>query len=171
VRGQPIYYIHRHGRRRMTALEQLERWTDRSAVDGCWPYRGSLAQSGYGKIGVTLEGGQHMTLLAHRLAWERDHGPIPPRLFICHHCDNPACVRPDHLFIGTPAENSADRDAKGRQSRGTDRWSARLTERDVRDIRHALAHGAKAYVLAEEYGVAGTTISAIRTRTNWKHLD
>lgn len=171
IKGQPVFYVHHHGRRHTTPIQYLDRHTDRSSADGCWPYRGSISSHGYGKVAVTLDDGKRADLLAHRIAWEREHGPIPRGMFVCHHCDNPPCVRPDHLFLGTPKENTQDMRSKGRGSYGMNRWSARLSEDDVRAIRAALAQGIIGRALARQYGVAGTTISAIRTRTNWTYLD
>jgi DNA-binding CsgD family transcriptional regulator len=78
--------------------------------DGCWEWTASRYPTGYGHFRAPGTSNGY----AHRFAWEDANGPIPAGLHVCHHCDNPICVRPDHLFLGTPLDNMRDRDAKGR---------------------------------------------------------
>ncbi|WP_223643966.1 HNH endonuclease [Corallococcus sp. EGB] len=97
-------------RKRRNIAERF--WEKVRKGEGCWEW--TLAHlRGYG---VFTANGKH--LRAHRVAWELTNGPIPEGVLVCHHCDNPGCVRPDHLFLGSNADNNADRDSKGRQARG-----------------------------------------------------
>lgn len=81
--------------------------------EGCWEWTGQRARFGYGRAAHLF--GTH---LAHRISWTLANGPIPKGLFVCHHCDNPPCVRPDHLFLGTASDNIRDAWAKGRMRPG-----------------------------------------------------
>jgi hypothetical protein len=98
------------------------------------------------------------------------NGPVPFGSVVCHHCDNPSCVRVAHLFVGTMADNCLDRDAKGRQrtSYGVDRPAAKLDPDKVRAIRSS-PDGC--WKLAKRFGVARSTIKAVRNRRSWKHVD
>lgn len=145
--------------------------------EGCWLWQGSTTKGGYGRI-------KHKGLIhrAHRLSWQLQRGPIPDGLFVCHKCDVPLCVNPDHLFLGTAAENARDRDRKGRNSHGPGHFSktqpervlrgerhgmAKLTVEQVREIRRLLA----AYTcvdIAKQFGVNYTTISRIKRGQGWK---
>lgn len=95
-------------------VEKTTRLIDRSAGDDqCWPWIGTRGDNGYG-----LVQSQGRQLRAQRVVYSMYKGEIPDGLFVCHHCDNPPCVNPAHLFVGTGLDNIADRQAKGRQAKG-----------------------------------------------------
>ena len=92
--------------------ERLGRHFDKLGPNDCWLWQSTTNANGYGLIAVGRKGeGQ---LLAHRVAWELTYGNIPEGMLVCHHCDNPRCVRPEHLFLGTHADNTHDMMLKGR---------------------------------------------------------
>lgn len=106
---------------------------------------------------------------ATRVTWALYHGEVPPRgMNICHACDNPACVNPDHLFLGTTLDNSLDMVSKGRHSHGERHPTAKLTEAQAAEIRAACASVTHA-ALASKYGVGVNAIYAIRNGKRWRH--
>ncbi len=144
-------------------------WEKVRISDGCWLWSGSLS-SGYG----ALLGREGKLVRAHRSAWEFAHGPIPKGMCVCHQCDTPACVRADHMFLGTMRDNLRDCAAKGRvgTKSGEACNLAKLTNRSVRAIRakHAL-RGMTIGAISREYGVHHKTISWIVRGRTWKHID
>ncbi len=134
----------------------------------CWRWTGARDDKGYGRI--YLEG---KFWLAHRFSHTIHFGEIPIGMFVCHHCDNPPCVNPEHLFLGTPRDNMIDCGAKGRircgDRNGERHPMVKLTEADVIGIRNSV--GFTQRQLSGIYGVARQTISDIRTGTNWKYLE
>lgn len=154
--------------RDMPIAERFWLRVDRNGPNGCWLWTAGMFSDGYGAFSIGRK--PHK---AHRVAWELANGPIPLGMVMCHRCDTPACVNPAHLFPGTWAENSHDRDAKGRTSRisGSDRWSSKLTEAAVLAIRTRYATGGVTQqALADEYGVSFQLISLIVNRKIWTHL-
>lgn len=150
---------------------------DASDLGPCEEWQGSRTLQGYGRIG---RAGKR----AHRMVWEQAYGPIPAGMFVCHRCDNPPCVKLSHLFLGTPADNMADKVRKGRQAKGLRTRPetrakgarngsvklAKLTAEDVRKARALSASGVPLGVLASRFGVhKGTIHDAIRRRT-WRHV-
>lgn len=136
-------------------------------TDGCWFWRGSLTVHGYGRL-------QYMnkSLRAHRVAYELFIGPIDEGMEICHHCDNGVCVRPDHLFQGTIADNLHDMVGKGRSLMGERNTKAKVSDQDVIEIRQRYAKGnVTQQELADLFGLKQITVSNIVLRKTWQHLD
>ena len=131
-------------------------WSRVQKTDGCWLWLWSRNEFGYGVIGVAGRSKR-----AHRLSWEMVNGPIPDGMVVCHHCDNPACVNPEHLFVGTHADNVADKMSKGRCPRGETAGPARLTDAQTEEIRARRTRGESCRSIASFFGVAVSTVSGI----------
>lgn len=130
---------------------------------GCWIFMGYLTPCGYGQISVATSKCQ----FAHRVSYELFCGPIPNGMHVLHRCDVPACINPDHLFIGTHIDNVADMVAKGRNTRGETVGNSKLTAADVLAIRSSVAKGIE---LARTTGFSPGTISLVRNKKIWKHI-
>lgn len=154
-------------------------WRHVDKSGSCWTWTAAKSADGYGRIRV--QSPKRGDLNAHRVGWELTFGPIPPGAHILHRCDNRACVRPDHLFIGTNADNVADRVAKGRSrgAAGVRNRNARLSQEDVAEIRmlyRPSRTGAPrksearptTSTLAERFGVTRSTIYHIARGWTWK---
>lgn len=138
----------------------------------CWEWQACLSVKGYGQFGIYRDG-KWKVVAAHRVSYELYVGSIPDGMQVLHHCDNPSCVKPDHLFLGTNDENVADRVAKGRNAVmvGDKNPRAVLNENDVINIRQMLKYNVKSQKkIAEEYNVSCSTISHINTRRLWPHV-
>jgi hypothetical protein len=155
-------------RRRSNPAERF--WRTVSKDTDCWIWLGSKREKGYGQF--TIYPGR--VVLAHRYAWQLTNGPIPPRLNVLHRCDNPPCVNPTHLFLGTIADNNRDMREKGRERKraphGSENGHSKLTEDAVRDILMKHADGAALKSLAHSYRVSSTAIWNIVHGHTWKHV-
>lgn len=149
-------------------------WNNVEKTDGCWNYRGTIDAKGYGQIY-----GLRKCRRAHRVSYELHCGPIPEGLGVLHHCDNRVCVRPDHLFVGTQADNMLDMDRKARRkgiftsegTTGTSNPSAVLDEEQVKAIRQSYKPRKTTHKdLAARFGVSPNTIYLILKNKTWKHL-
>lgn len=147
--------------RDMTDDERFDYYTAPSPF-GCLLWTGSVRNSKYGQF---LAGGKSWS--AHRYAYQRAHGPIPAGLFVCHRCDEPRCVNPEHLFLGTHDDNTVDMVKKARSAAGARHPLAKLTEDDVRFIRATNVPGIE---VAKMLGVTPANVSAIRVGKTWRHV-
>ncbi len=152
-----------------TPYERFLSQVDTTVVSGCWEWRGFVSPRGYGRF--YFRGSKWQ---AQRAAWVFANGEVPPDLLVLHHCDNRRCVRPSHLFLGTPLDNMRDMIAKGRQRHpiryGLRTWH-KLTEDDVRAIRAAYSSGGMTQdALASQYGVSRRLIGGIVTGKRWRSV-
>ena len=150
---------------------RLRKYTDRRGDDECWLWIGPTN----GRYGKTKIGGRKGKMwLAHRISWTVNFGAIPPDMCVMHRCDNPPCVNPRHLQLGTVAENMADMVAKERQKngviKGSENPNAWLTENDVIEIRSAYANHTSERKLAARFKVSRANIRSILTGKSWRHV-
>lgn len=136
---------------------------------GCWLWIGPYDYGGYGKINI-----DRRTVSTHRTSYEAFVGPIPTGMSVLHKCDKPACINPEHLFLGTQLDNMRDARRKGRtrstfgiETRGENNRAARLSESDVLKIRRASGIYDE---IAQVFGVSGSTVSRIKRGKIWRHL-
>ena len=193
---------------------EIRFWTNIlcDVASGCWLWQGDRSwgrrpqNGGYGMLYVSrqyrvlertptrqvVEILEARRVMAHRYAWELLVGPIPDGMILCHRCDTPGCVRPEHLFLGSHQDNTDDKMAKGRhgfgplphytgeawharyagrrQRKGEQLWNAKLTADQVREIRQRHAAGETLKALGVAYGVALSLVGRIAQRKAWKHI-
>lgn len=149
----------RHMGNVISLTDKIERGVRHGAADECWECTKYRMRSGYGRM-------THMgtVRLAHRVTWELNFGPIPEGMIVCHHCDNPPCCNPSHLFVGTDGDNQKDKTIKGR-ARGGGPFGAthhrsKLTQQQVEYIR-CLPKGVNWSDLAKSMGVTRQTVAAV----------
>lgn len=142
-----------------------EAFDDKYTLDsksGCWLWTGATTKRGYGVLK-----NQQRQRMAHRIAYELFRGPLPTGLDVCHKCDTPSCVNPNHLFLGTRKDNMQDAVAKDRVRRGEGVPGAVLCEEAIRRIRKLRL---PQQAIADLYGVSQTNISHIQLRKTWRHV-
>jgi hypothetical protein len=143
---------------------------NKKSSDECWEWLGATHhQWGYGNLTID---GKYMA--AHRYSWELHNREIPDGMLVCHHCDNPSCVNPNHLFLGTNADNMRDRDKKNRQARliGTNNGRAILNEDDIKQIfklRNTSNYTVKE--IADMFNISKSAIEAIIYKRNWTFVE
>lgn len=145
-------------------------WSHVERSEGCWTWKRT---SGYGILSVGPRGAA-VRHYAHRLSWELHNGPIPDGMFVLHRCDNPPCVRPDHLFLGTQTDNMQDCAAKGRSPEfprdAEHNGNAKLTWDSVGDIRALAQMGASLHSLSRQFQIGRAHIKLIVTGQRWRRV-
>lgn len=153
------------GWNRLTIEQALDSY-EVDASTGCWNWTRGKTSCGYGHYAVSGRQGR-----AHRLFYEHLVGEIPSRMHVCHRCDNPLCVNPEHLFVGSSAANTADKVSKGRQARGAELPQSRFSELQVRAVRELHATSGWTFgELAVVFAVTRPAIAAIVHRRTWRHV-
>lgn len=182
--GNAIPWVQRHGLAwyenarfcdwscRYSAPPSVRFWrkVDKSGGDdACWTWTAGVDRRGYGKFRINDDA---KDTLAHRFSYELHFGPFDADLCVCHSCDNPPCVNPSHLFLGTRADNNADMVAKGRHANGhlsgERSPTAKLTDAQAREIRVIYETGLTQREIADKFGVSRSTISNVVLWKNWK---
>lgn len=160
----------KHPKRSLPLEERF--WPKVQKTDFCWIWTG--AREGrpkfqYGVIRGVKKNGFRMEM-AHRVSWMIHNGPIPDGKQVLHRCDNPPCVNPSHLFVGTHQDNMDDCTKKGRRQCGERASLAKLTADGVKSIRNQYKKGARSKTLAEDFGVHQSTILGVLSGRTWKHV-
>lgn len=174
--------------RLMAKLDRHGSASHQPQLGSCWLFTGSTNRKGYGQFVMPTP---PRINLAHRASWMLHNGPIPDGMFVLHKCDQPACCRPDHLFLGTNADNVEDMMKKGRyganrpHKRGDEHWTHRrpdlvrrgkdiagavITEDDVRTIREMAQNGVRQNFIAAKLGVSKAIVSRVVQGTSWSHV-
>ena len=144
-------------------------WSKVDRTGECWLWTAHRKRTGYGQF--TVRKGSFFT--AHAVSYALESGPILPGSHVCHRCDNPPCVRPDHLFLGTARDNALDMFNKGRQGTrhpGVERANAVLNDDAVRYIREVAPRYGYLRDLSNKYGVSKKTIQKVRSHETWRHV-
>lgn len=154
---------------RIGVEKRFWKYVTKGAEDACWEWCGSRQPKGYGTFRV-----EGRTLKTHRVSYELHKGPIPEGLWVLHKCDNPPCVNPAHLWLGTNADNVADKTANGRAFRliGERHHKAKITDEIVRKIRAEWAAGGKTYPqIGAMFSINSEIVGRVVRRKSWRHVE
>lgn len=156
-------------RNSISLLEKFETYVIKNSGDQCWSWKGHTAHGGYGMTSNNNKG-----LRAHRASWIIHYGEIPEGLFVLHHCDNPICSNPKHLFLGTAKDNMQDCKSKGRNRHiphpGEKNATSKLTNEIVNEIRKLAEQGIRSSEIAKKFNISHRHINRIEKSDAWAHL-
>lgn len=168
-------------RGKSTPIERVLARIEKDEQTCCWNFQGAKNESGYGIVG--LGGRKDGVDRAHRISYRHFKGDIPKGMFVCHKCDNPSCCNPEHLFIGTAADNHKDMREKNRGSKpprnehdiGSYRYNAKLDENLVRQLRERNAAGETGYSLWQEvnkeFPITQAPFYRMLNGISWRHVN
>ena len=171
IKGQSYRFVHGHYGRSIPKEQRFWNKVNKNTEEKCWKWVGAITSSGYGNIWFDGKSSQ-----AHRVSWQIHFGFIPAELCVLHKCDNKWCVNPYHLFLGTYADNAADRDSKGRNGHLTqpekflNKSNIKLSPEKVRFIRNNRSLFTKRE-MAKMFGASISTINAVIYHANWRTVD
>ena len=164
ILGSHVKYLHK-----ATIEEEFWPHVNKTGPGGCWLWTSYRNERGYGLLAFR----GRKNIRAHRFSWELVHGRTPSHRFCLHKCDVRHCVNPDHIFLGSYAENAADMTSKGRQARGEMNNRNKLTEAQAIELlskRPTRRQRGVTRAIAAEYGIAINTLAALWAGRSWKHL-
>lgn len=172
--GDPLICMpYRDGGKAKYATMEERFWASivKKSDDECWEWNGAVDNYGYGIMSKKING-KPVTFRAHRFSYELHNKECIKDFIICHKCDNPPCSNPNHLFLGTLADNNRDRNLKGRtvSSPGSRHVKSKLTEYKVIQILTSLKKGETCKSLGKKYGVSSALISQVKRGIIWKHV-
>lgn len=168
---EPDYTARKYGLPILPLEERLKSMATVNPKSGCWEWQG-YKRNGYGRTIIgSRKDGTRKFVAAHRIAYEVWNGEIPEGYEVCHKCDNPSCINPDHLFVGTRQDNIDDRERKGRNvvKLGEEQARSKLTKKTVKDARWERAYkGTPFQQLADRYGVSKKTMQNAIKGVTWR---
>lgn len=159
------------GKRTLTTIERFMRSFTKHEGDACWIWNLKPDAYGYGQMGIRGAEGEMTTRKAHRVSYEIFCGKIPKNISVLHKCDNPICINPAHLFLGTKTDNMNDKKNKKRHHFGNKHPMAKLSEDDVQVIIGLEAGGITHQKIADKFDVCRQNISKICARNSWTHME
>ena len=167
--GHPLRFVKGH-RYTPPPKERLYAKIKKNARTGCWEWQGAKTSAGYGLFSV-----DGSLVYTHRFSYNLHNGRLPDDLHVCHKCDNPSCCNPDHLFLGTDADNLADMRRKNRHSpppkmTGRRNPSTKISEKDVLQIRKMKKAGKSLKEIAVSFSISKTNVADICKRKIWRHV-